>query len=155
MYSQDIYHVFTCPWLVDLHQTALSFRSHWSSLFSHLVDMLEVFILSLLVMQEEVSPFGLEINWSKTNIQTTVDPLPATQQAQVDGNVVDMVDSFTYLGSLVDQNGRSKAELVRRKAIARNCMTSLERNIWLSSISVPTKIRLYSVYVLPVFLYGQ
>ena len=33
-------------------------------------------------------------------------------------------------------------------------MTSLDRNIWRSSISVSTKIRLYSVYVLPVFLYG-
>ena len=117
-----------------------------------LAEMLEVLILSLHVMQE-ARPFGLEINWSKTKIQTTVDPLP-TQQVLVDGNVVDMVDSFTYLGSLVDRNGRSEAELVRRIAIARNCMTSLDRNIWRSSISVSTKIRLYSVYVLPVFLYG-
>src|SRR6218665_2766258 len=74
-----------------------------------LAEMLEVLILSLHVMQEEVRPFGLEINWSKTKIQTTVDPLP-TQQVQVDGNVVDMVDSFRYLGSLVDRNGRSEAE---------------------------------------------
>src|SRR6218665_2277867 len=110
-------------------------------------------ILCLHVMQEEARPFGLEINWSKTKIQTTVDPLP-TQQVKVDGNVVDMVDSFTYLGSLVDRNGRSEAELVRRIAIARNCMTSLDRNIWRSSISVSTKIRLYSVCVLPVFLCG-
>ena len=72
--------------------------------------MLEVFILSLRVMQEEARPFGLEINWSKTKFQTTVDPLP-TQQVQVNGNVLDMVDSFTYLGSLVDRNGRSEAEL--------------------------------------------
>src|SRR6218665_2472602 len=53
-----------------------------------------------------------------------------------------------------DRNGRSVAELVRRIAIARNCMTSLDRNIWRFSISVSTKIRLYSVYILPVFLYG-
>src|SRR6218665_1788204 len=83
-----------------------------------LTEMLEVLILSLHFMQEEVRPFGLEINWSKTKIHTTVDPLP-TQ---------DMVDSFTYLGSLVDQNIRSEAELVRRIAIARNCMTSLDHN---------------------------
>src|SRR6218665_1407789 len=70
-----------------------------------LAEMLEVLILSLHVMQEEARPFGLEINWSKTKIQTTVDPCP-TQGVQVDGNVVDIVDSFTYLGSLVDRNGR-------------------------------------------------
>src|SRR6218665_3148443 len=78
--------------------------------------MLEVLILSLHVMQEEARPFDLKSNWSKTKIQTTVDPLP-TQQVQVDGNVVEkkleMVDSFTYLGSLVDRNERSEAELVR------------------------------------------
>src|SRR6218665_2317171 len=91
-------------------------------------------ILCLHVMQEEARPFGLEINWSKTKIQTTVDPL-STQQVRVDGNVVDMVDSFTYLGSQVDRNGRSEAELVRRIAIARNCMISLDCNIWRSSIS--------------------
>src|SRR6218665_3745389 len=65
-----------------------------------------------------------------------------------------MLDSLTYLGSLVDRNGRSEAELVRRIAIARNCMISLDCNIWRSSISVSTKRRLYSVFVLPVFLYG-
>ena len=38
-----------------------------------LAEMLEVLtcILSLLLMQEEARPFGLEINWSKTKIQTT------------------------------------------------------------------------------------
>lgn len=119
-----------------------------------LAEMLEVLILSLDIMHEEARPFGLEINWSKTKIQTTVD-CPVTQQVLVAGNAVDIVDSFTYLGCLVDRNGRSEPEVARRIAIARNCMASLDRNIWRSSISVSTKIRLYSVYVLPVFLYGS
>src|SRR6218665_3522314 len=42
---------------------------------------------------------------------------------------------------MVDRNGRSEAELVRRIPIARDCMTSLDRNIWRSSNSVSTKIR--------------
>ena len=40
--------------------------------------MLEVLILSLHVMQE-ARPFGLEIYWSKTKIQTTVDPHPLSK----------------------------------------------------------------------------
>ena len=44
-----------------------------------LAEMLEVLIFSLLVMQEEARPFGLEINWSKTKIQTTVDPHPPSK----------------------------------------------------------------------------
>jgi hypothetical protein len=118
-----------------------------------LAEMLEILILSLEILQDEASPFGLEVNWSKTKIQTTADTSVPTQ-VQVAGNTVDVVETFTYLGSLIDRNGRSEAELARRIAIARDCMTQLDRNIWRSSISVATKIRLYSVYVLPVFLYG-
>jgi len=33
-------------------------------------------------------------------------------------------------------------------------MKSLDRNIWRSSISLQTKIRLYNVYILPKLLYG-
>src|SRR6218665_1068134 len=69
-----------------------------------LAEMLKVFILSLHVMQEEARPFGLEINWSKTKIQTTV------QQVQVDGNVVDMVDSFTILEAwLTEMDGAKQS----------------------------------------------
>jgi len=47
-------------------------------------------------MQEEASPFGLEITWGKTKIQTTVDhSIP--QHVQVAGNSVDIVEPFNYL----------------------------------------------------------
>ena len=36
----------------------------------------------------------------------------------------------------------------------RTCMKALDRNIWRSSISLHTKIRLYNVYILPILLYG-
>ena len=42
----------------------------------------------------------------------------------------------------------------RRISISRNCMQMLDRHIWRSMISVSTKLRLYNVYILPVFLYG-
>jgi len=35
-----------------------------------------------------------------------------------------------------------------------SCMKLLDRNIWRSSISLQTKIRLYNVYILPILLYG-
>ena len=89
-----------------------------------LAEMLEVFIPSLEIMQNEANPFGLEFNWSKTKIQTTIDT-SVPQQVQVAGNTEDIVKSFTYLGSLIDRSGRCEAELVRRIAIARNCMTQL------------------------------
>ena len=103
-----------------------------------LAEMLSVLVLALEVMREEARPFGLEISWSKTKIQTSAD----------------LVDLFTYLGRNVDRNGSSEVEITRRVAITLECMKSLDHQIWRSSISVATKIRLYTVYVLPVLLYG-
>jgi len=42
----------------------------------------------------------------------------------------------------------------RRIAIMRDCMKSLDRNIWHSKISTTTKIQLYNIYILSVLLYG-
>jgi len=62
--------------------------------------MHEVLILSLETIQEEVSPFSLEMNWGKTIIQTSVDS-SVSQHVQVAGNSVDIVESFTYFSSLI------------------------------------------------------
>ena len=71
------------------------------------------------------------------------------------GHKVDVVDSFVYLGSLVDASGGNDSDIRRRIEMARTCMKSLHRGIWLSSISLITKLRLYNVYILPVLLYGS
>jgi len=57
---------------------------------------------------------------------TTVDS-SVPQHVQVAGNTIDIVESFTYLGSLIGRSGSCEAELVRRIAIARDCMTQLDR----------------------------
>ena len=84
-----------------------------------LAEVLEVLILLLEIMQDEANPFSLEINWSKTKIQTTVNT-SVPQQVQMAGNTVDIVESFTYLRSLIDHSSRCEAELVQCMAIARN-----------------------------------
>lgn len=118
-----------------------------------LAEMLSVLLLALEIMQEEATTFGLEINWSKTKIQTTTDPAPDIK-AHVNGNEVEIVEAFTYLGSRVHHTGSSEPEITRRISIARECMRSLDKNIWHSQISLDTKLRLYNVYIIPVLLYG-
>jgi len=44
-------------------------------------------------------------------------------------------------------HGRSEPDICRRIQKARSCMKSLDRNIWRSSISMQTKIRLYNLYI--------
>ena len=126
-----------------------------------LADMLDVLLLALDTMSSEAASLGLKVNWNKTKIQQfshstagiNGTPLcPST--VSVGSEPVEVVDSFIYLGTLVSCSGSSEEEIKRRIAIARNCMYLLEKNIWRSSITLDTKIRLYRVYILPVLLYG-
>jgi len=107
-------------------------------------------------MNEEAQPLGLTINWAKTKIQTIDVTVPPGSTVQVGGSTVEVVDTFTYLGSQLHSSGGIEHEVNRRISISRNCMQMLDRHIWRSMISLSTKLRLYNVYilVLPVFLYG-
>jgi len=48
-----------------------------------LTEMLSLLVLALEIMDEEVQPLVLTINWSKTKIQTMLDPSPAGDQLQL------------------------------------------------------------------------
>jgi len=89
-------------------------------------------------------PLCLPISWSKIKIQTTVDYTPPLADVLVDGNPVEVVEKFTYLGSIQDRTGASEAEVLRRWpiAIARKCTKALDRNVWRTSITTDiTKLR--------------
>ena len=120
-----------------------------------LAQMLEVLLLSLSVMNDEAKPLGLHINWSKTKIQQIGEPRCSQSHLTVVGENVEIVDSFVYLGCLMDRKGGSDLEIRRRIEIARSCMTLLDKHIWRSPIRLDTKIRLYRAYVIPVLLYGS
>ena len=105
-------------------------------------------------MQREARSLGLEINWSKTKIQETGIDSTNNDTLSLVGQNVEMVDSFFYLSYMIHKPGNSVADITRRMAIARNCMKTLDKAIWRSSISLRAKIPLYNCYILPVVLYG-
>ena len=122
---------------------------------SIMAEMLEVLILALEIMDEESSALGLEINWNKTKIQASDIIVDAPPDVNILGHKIVVVDSFVYLGPSVDASERNDSDIRRRIELARTCMKSLDRGIWRSSISLVTKLRLYNVYILPVFLYDS
>ena len=77
------------------------------------------------------------------------------QRVSVQGNEVEVVESFVYLGSLIHCSGGSELEIKRRAAFVREFMFTLDQNIWTSSISLATELRLYNGCILPIFLYGS
>ena len=60
---------------------------------SLLASMLEVVVLALIILQEESSQLGLEINWSKTKLQAFDDSISPPPKVSVHGHEADVVDS--------------------------------------------------------------
>ena len=73
---------------------------------------------------------------------------------RIEGEEVEDVQSFVYLGSVLDKLGGTEADIKRRLALARIAFTSLQ-NIWRSGkFSQKTKLHILNSNVLCVLLYG-
>ena len=72
-----------------------------------LVDKEESFHAALVSMDEEASKFGLRVSWIKTKIQN-LDSGPTPSPIIVDGNTVDPIEEFTYLGSIQSSKSNSR-----------------------------------------------
>jgi len=84
--------------------------------------MLSVLLQALEVMEMEARLLGLTINWAKTKIKYLGDLDEDRQHATVQGNQlnqVEVVESFTYLGSLIHRSGSSEPEIKRRANFVR------------------------------------
>ena len=62
------------------------------------------------ILSQEATPLGLQVNWVKTKIQSLSDFLPQPVPLTIEGQAVEAVGSFVYLGSLVDTSCRSSPE---------------------------------------------
>ena len=77
-----------------------------------------------------------------------------TDYIRIEGEEVEDVESFVYLGSVLDKFGGTGADIKRRLALARIAFTILQ-NIWRSGrFSQKTKLRILNSNVLSVLLYG-
>lgn len=73
---------------------------------------------------------------------------------RLEGEALEEVESFTYLGSIVDKNSGTDADVKARIGKARAAFHQLN-NVWRSSdLGTSTKIRIFNTIVKPVLLYG-
>ncbi len=71
------------------------------------------------------------------------------------GEDIEVLYSFTYLGSVVHNNGRSDQEVIRRIGLAYGVMDSLNTSIWRCRyLCRRKKLRIFKSFLLPVLLYG-
>ena len=72
----------------------------------------------------------------------------------INGNEIEQVKSFQYLGALVTEDGRCECELNRRIAVAKNNFSKMSRILTDHDMSLATKIWLAQCYVWSTLLYG-
>ena len=96
--------------------------------------------------------YGMEISTEKTKLMTT--PVASTQtEIKVNGQKLETVTSFKYLGSVITDKG-SKPEILSRIAQATAALTKL-KPVWIdNSISLSSRIQLMCSLVTSMFLYA-
>ena len=73
---------------------------------------------------------------------------------EIDGETVETVSDFTFLGSKITADGDCSHEIKRHLLLGRKVMTNLESILKSSDITLPTKVRLVKAMVFPVVMYG-
>ena len=100
-------------------------------------------------VKEESEKVGLKLNIQKTNIMASS---PITSW-QIDGETVETVRDFVFLGSRNSADGDcSHHEIKRCLLLGRKVMTNLESILKSRDIILPTKVRLVKAMVFPVLI---
>ena len=73
---------------------------------------------------------------------------------QIDGETVETVADFIFLGSKITADGNCNNEIKRCLLLARKVMTNLDSILKSRDITLPTKVRLVQAMVFPVVMYG-
>ena len=97
----------------------------------------------------------LKIKKSKVNIQKTKimasGPIPSWP---IDGETVETVSDFIFLGFKITEDGDCSHEIKRHLLLGRKVMTNLDSIFKSRDITLPTKVRLVKAMVFPVVMYG-
>ena len=73
---------------------------------------------------------------------------------QIDGETMETVTDFMFLGSKITADGHCSHEIKRCLLLGRKVMTNLDSILKSRDITLPTKIRLVKALVLPIVMYG-
>ena len=73
---------------------------------------------------------------------------------QIDGETMETVTDFIFLGSKITADGDCSHEIKRRLLLGRKVMTNLDSILKSRDVTLPTKVRLVKAMVFPVVMYG-
>ena len=104
----------------------------------------------LMTVKEEREKVGLKLNIQKMK---TMASSPITSW-EIDGETVETVPDFIFLGSKITADGDCSHEVKRCSLLGRKVMTNLDSILKSRDITLPTKVHLVKAMVFPVVMYG-
>ena len=104
----------------------------------------------LMKVKEESEKVGLKLNIQKSNFMV-FSPITSWQ---IDGETVETVSDFIFLGSKITAYGDCSHEIKRCLLLGRKVMTNLDSILKSRDITLPTKVFLVKAMVFPVVMYG-
>ena len=104
----------------------------------------------LMKVKEESEKVGLKLNIQKTKIMAS----SLITSWQIDGETVETVTDFTFLGSKITADGDCSHEIKRHLLLGREVVTNTDSILKSRDTTLPTKVCLVKVMVFPVVMYG-
>ena len=101
-------------------------------------------------VKEQSEKVGLKLNIQKTKIMAS-SPISSRQ---IDGETMETVRDFIFLGSKITADGDCSHEIKRHLLLGRKVMTNLDSIFKSRDITLPTKVHLVKAMVFPVVMYG-
>ena len=101
-------------------------------------------------VKEESEKVGLKLNIQKTKIMAS-GPINSWE---IDGETVETVSDFIFLGSKITADGDCSHEIKRRLLLGKKVMTNLDSILKSRDIILPTKVHPAKAVVFPVVMYG-
>ena len=104
----------------------------------------------LMKVKEETGKAGLKLNIQKTKIMASS---PITSW-QIDGETVETVRDFIFLGCTITADGDCSHEIKKHMLLGRKAITNLDSILKSIDITLPTKVHLVKAMVFPTVMYG-
>ena len=101
-------------------------------------------------VKEESENTGLKLNIQKAKIMASG---PITSW-QIDGETMEIVTDFIFLGSKTTADGNCSHEIKRHVLLGRKAMSNLDSRLKSRDITLPIKVHIVKAMVFPVGLYG-
>ena len=104
----------------------------------------------LMKVKEESEKVGLKLNFQKTKIMAS----GSITSWQIDGETMETMIDFIFLGSKITADGDCSHEIKRCLLLGRKVMINLDSILKSRDVNLPTKVHLVNAMVFPVVMYG-